>query len=285
MDIGVTMVKEEDKSSLINVLFGCTSLARDSTLIENYDFIQFKLNDFFDSWDSIEKNSYFAYKGIKFDESEDRYGLEIIRKDNYIFNGPIHNKFIVDFLVSSDIKFDMVLVAECPNLIDVFIDSKTMRSLFDVDIKILIKKIKDFYHGFKSNGILINLYYNEVDGTTSFANLELFYNYSCLWSLDVYLFLLSVMNQLFKKLEPGIYQKENIEDLDKIIDTAYDKVIEELFNLSVDILDKKDELIDTIDKKYFNGTLTKINKFSVERPILGSMTSLVEEVLKSTEKE
>jgi hypothetical protein len=278
------MDKSDNKdSSVINVLFGCTSLAKDSTLIENYDFIQYKLNDVFDNWNALEKNSHFVFKGIKYDTSEDRYGLEMIQKDNYIFKEPIHNKFIVDFIVSSELKFDMILLGECSNLIDLFVDSKTMRSLFDEDIKTLFKKVKDFYHGVKNNGILINLYYNETDGTTAFANLETFYSYSSLWSLDVYLFLLRIMNQIFKRIEPGIYQKEQIDDLDGIIDKTYHTVIEELFHIGVDNLDNKDVLIGLVDKTYFNGTLLKVNTFSVERPIMNNMSNLVEETLKTME--
>jgi len=280
---GVVIREKDDKSSSINVLFGYTSLAQDSTLIENYDFIQYKLNDVFENWNNLDKNSYFVFKGIKFDTSEDRYGLETIQKDNYLFKEPIHNKFIVDFLVSSDITFDMVLLGECPNLIDLFIDSKTMRSLFDEDIKTLFKKVKDFYNGLKSSAILINLYYNEADGTTAFSNLENFYSYSSLWSLDVHLFLLRMMNHMFSRIEPGIYQKEKLDNLDELLDKTYHGVIEELFNIGVDLLEKKEELIQLIDKNYFGGTLLKNNTFSVERPIVGNISTLVEESLKTME--
>lgn len=283
-DIGITMKqeKEEDKAS-VDIIFGYTSLSKDSVLIENYDFIQYKLNDVFDSWNSLEKNVHFVYKGIKFDTSEDRYGLNMIQKDNYIFKEPFHNKHIADFMKTSGTKFDMVVLGECPSVIDVFVDSKTMRSLFDEDIKTLYSKIKDFYNGFKPNGILIHLYYNQVDDTTSFSNLEHLYNYGSIWSLDVYLFLIKMMTQMFKKIEPGIYQKEEIQNLDELIDTTYTKVIEELFNIGVDKLENKDELITTIDNTYFSGNLLKMNLFAVERPIVHNISNLVEESLKTME--
>ena len=280
-EIGVTIIDNEDDKS-IHVLFAGTSLEKDSTLIENYDFIQYKLNDIFDNWNDIDKNSYFVSKSKK-ESLDDRYGLEQIQRDKYVFKEPIHNKLIIDFLTSSRIKFDIIILTNFTNLIDLFYDSKTVRSLFDIDIKELFKRIKDFYHGFKSNGILVNLYYNEVSETTSFSNFEMVYNYSSMWSLDVHLFIIKILNQIFKKLEPGVYQKEKISNIDTMITNTYNSLIEELFNLSVDKLEKKEELIETIDKKYFGETLVKSNRFALERPILANLSILVHDALKSME--
>jgi hypothetical protein len=282
-DIGVTIIKgKEEDSTCVDVLFGYTSLAQDSTLIENYDFVQYKLNDVFENWTSLNKQTCFVFKGIKFEASESRYGLEKISNDNYVFHEPIHNKYIPDFLSSSNKKFDMVFLGECPNLIELFLDSKTMRSLFDEDVDVLYKKVKQFYNGLKSNAILINLHYDTVEKTTSFSNLELFYSYACIWSLDVFLFLLRMMNRMFKKIEPGIYQKENLEDIDKVMEEVQDEVVKELFEIGVEKIDKTQELIETIDKKYFDGRLNKQKEFSPERPILHVIKTIVDDLLSTT---
>jgi hypothetical protein len=169
-------------------------------------------------------------------------------------------------------------------LIELFIDSKTMRSLLDADMNVLYKKIKDFYNGMKPNGILVNLFHNETDNTISFANFEVFYNYGCLWSMDVYLFLVRVMNQLFKKIEPGIYQKEQLENLDSLFESTSNKLIEELFDIGAEKLENKEELIECIDKTYFDNGLSKQKIFSVERPLIHVVSSIVDEILKSADE-
>lgn len=289
-DIGITIIKSEEKNILkedspaIDVIFGYTSLAEDSLLIENYDFIQFKLNDVFENWSLMEKKTHFVYKGIKYETSESRHGLDILKQDNYHFQDPIHNKYLPDFISSSQSKFDMIILGECPNLIELFIDSKTMRCLLDADMNVLYKKIKDLYNGMKPNGILVNLFHNETDNTISFANFEVFYNYGCIWSMDVYLFLVRVMNHLFRKIEPGIYQKEPVENLDQLFETTANKLIEELFDIGAEKLENKDHLIECIDKTYFDGGLSKQKIFSIERPILHVVSSIVEEILKSSDE-
>jgi hypothetical protein len=288
-DHGFTIIKSKeeeknvDKSSVVDVIFGYTSLAEDSLLIENYDFIQFKLNDVFENWSLMEKKTHFVYKGIKFETSESRHGLDLLKQNNYHFQEPIHNKYLPDFLSSSNSKFDMIILGECPNLIELFIDSKTMRSLLDADMNVLYKKIKDFYNGMKPNGILVNLFHNETDNTISFASFEVFYNYGCIWSMDVYLFLVRVMNKLFSKIESGIYQKEPVENLDQLFESISNKLIEELFDIGEEKLENTKKLIECIDKTYFDGGLSKQKIFSVERPILHVVSSIVEEILKSSD--
>jgi len=283
-DIGITMKKENEVNKpSVDIILGYTSLAKDSIFIENYDFIQYKLNDVLDSWSALDKNVHFVYKGVKFDVTEDRYGLDIIGNDKYHLKEPFHNKHVSDFMKTSTIKYDMLILGECPSVIDLFVDSKTMRSLFDEDIKNLYTKIKEFYNGFKPNGILVHLYHNPIEDTISFSNLEHLYNYAAIWSLDVHLFLIKMMTQMFTKIEPGIYQKEEIEDIDDMIDNTYQKVIEELFTIGVDKLEKKDELIETIDNRYFGGNLLKMKLFSIERPIVHNISNLVDESLKTME--
>jgi hypothetical protein len=289
-DHGFTIIKSKeeekkvDKSSTVDVIFGYTSLAEDSLLIENYDFIQFKLNDVFENWSLMDKMTHFVYKGIKFETSESRHGLNLLKTDHYHFQEPIHNKYLPDFVASAHSKFDMIVLGECPNLIELFIDSKTMRSLLDADMNVLYKKIKDFYNGLKPNGILVNLFHNETDNTISFASFEVFYNYGCIWSLDVYLFLVRVMNKLFSKIESGIYQKEQVENLDQLFESTSNKLLEELFDMGADKLDNKNALVDCIDKTYFDGGLSKQKIFSVERPIVHVITGIVEEILKSSDE-
>lgn len=274
----VSSTKKESKKP-INVLFYNTTLEKDSLLIESYDFIQYKLCDIFDKWYEIDKNTYILDKKPTQEQLDDRYGLEIIQKDKYNFQEPMHKGWLVDFLKNSETKYDMIVLSDAANLIDIFYDSKAIRSLFDEDIKDLYQKIKDFYSGLRAKGIVVNIYYNEVDGTTCFAKFEMFYSYSCIWCLDIYLFLQKIMNELFVMLEPGVYEKKGIEDVDSIIEKCYNKTLEELFVLCENKLDKPKELVEAIDKTYFGGNLQKNTKYNFERPIMSNASTLIQQML------
>lgn len=275
---------KHDPKKPIQVLFYNTTLEQDSLLIESYDFIQYKLCDVFDKWYEIDKNTYILHKKATEEQLEDKYGLEKIQKDKYHFQGPVRSGWLVDYLQKSDVKFNMLILADAANLIDIFYDCKAIRSLFDEDIKELYQKIKDFYAGLHSKGVVVNIYYNEVDDTTCFAKFEMFYSYSCIWCLDIYLFLLKVMNELFVMLEPGVYEKKGIEDVDGVIEKCYNKTLEELFVLCEDKLDKPKELVESIDKIYFNGNLQKNTSYNFERPIVSNASALIQQMLNMEEE-
>ena len=280
MESNVDTKSKDNKSSKgVNVLFYCTTLEKDSLLIENYYFIKYKLCDVFDKWAELEKNTYFLDRKGSQEQLEDRFGIDLIRKDNYKFQG-IQKGWILNYIKSSESKFDMLVWIDASNLVDIFYEEKSIRSLFDDDIKSLYERIKDLYHGIKPNGVLVNIYYNEVGDTIGYAPFEMFYSYSCIWSLDVYLFLLKIMNRLFEKMEPGVYQKRQVENLDTLIPECYNQVLEELFNLCLDKLENPKELVQAIDKTYFNGSLQKNAKYNFERPITSNISNLIEEMLK-----
>jgi hypothetical protein len=272
----------EDKKSSnqeIDLVFYGTSLSQDSLWLENYDFLQFKMNDLFDNWNAVRKNSYFVNKKISDEELEDQSGLEMIQNDNYyVKDNRIHHETLISFLLSQEKQFDVAFWVDGNNLVDIFVDTKDIRTLFDNDIRILFKRIKDFYHSLKPSGILVNIFFNEQDGTTKFCSFEDFYDYPGIWCLDTFLFLVRTMNELFQKLEPGVYQKNKIENLDEIIEKNYQIVLEELFELGMEKLEEKDKLIDAINKQYFNEKLLK-NDFQVERPILHCFSNIIDQTI------
>lgn len=279
--------KNESVTPDMNVVFGGTCLCKDATLIEHYDFIQYKMNDVFENWNQLKKNCYFVFNRLDDKEKKDRFGLDMVKKDNYyLADDTVYDDTLIDFLKSTETKFDVLLLIEAHNLMEVFLENnEEERSLFDRDIKDLYAKVKTFYNSLKNNGIIVNIHYRNVDKTLFFCSLEHFYTTSSVWSLDVHLFLLKVMNQLFEKLESGIYQKKTGEiDIDKIIEDAYQETLEELFKIGSENIDEPSVIVDQIDKKYFKGNLAENKTYNWEKAIMHSVNHLIKFVLKSEEE-
>lgn len=273
------------KEDQIDLVFYGTSVSKDALWIENYDFLQFKMCDLFENWNDVRKVSYFVHKNISDEELADQTGLEFITRDKYDFQEKIHHETLTSFLLGNEErKFDVVFWVDGNNLVDIFMDTKEIRTLFDSDIRLLFKKIKDFYSSLKPGAILVNLVYNEQSDTTKFCGFEDFYDYPGIWCLDTFLFLVNVMNRLFEKLEPGVYQKKSVENLDEMIQELYQSTMEDLFNLGVEYFEEKEKMVEAVDKKYFGGKLKNAD-FQVERPIMNCMCLLVEETVKSSEVE
>jgi hypothetical protein len=273
--------KEEEK---IELVFYGTSVSKNALWIENYDFLQFKMCDLFENWSQVRKVSHFVHKNISEEELNDQTGLEYIQADKYEFlNNKIYQETLTSYLLDKeDKKFDVVFWIDGGNLVDIFLDTKEIRTLFDSDIRLLFKKIKDFYNALKPGAVLVNLVYHEQSETTRFCGFEDFYDYPGIWCMDTFLFLVNVLNRLFEKLEPGVYQKKSVENLDEMIQELYHSTMEDLFNLGVEYFEDKEKMVEAVDHKYFGGKL-KSADFQIERPIMNCMCCLVEETVKSSQ--
>jgi hypothetical protein len=276
---------EQTPEDQIELVFYGTNLSKESLWIENYDFLQFKMCDLFENWNQVKKVSHFVNKDITQEELNDRSGLEIIEKDKFVCDPKINEETLTAFLLGQeDKKFDVVFWMDSNNLVDIFVDTKDIRTLFDSDIRILFKKIKDFYSSLKPSAVLVNLVHHEQNQTTGFCGFEDFYDYPGLWCLDTFLFLVKVMNRLFDKLEPGVYQKKAVENLDGLIEECYHSTLEELFNLGVENFEEKQKLIQMIDQTYFHERLSK-SGLELERPLVNCISTLVEETIKQSNLE
>lgn len=274
----------------LTVLFAGTCLAKDSTLNDHYDFIQYKMNDVFENWNQLSKKTYFVLKNIEEKEQKQKYGLEQLQKDKYILgDSVVHDELMIDFLREKKIKYDVILLIEAHNLMEVFLEgNEEERSLFDSDIKQLYDKVKSFYDSFKSGGIMVNIHYKSADKTLFFCSLEDFYTTSSIWSLDVHIFLLKVIKELFVKLEPGIYQKQSDKDVDQIIQKCYQETVEELVKMGTDLMNdegKNEKLVRKIDETFFKNSLEKNKTYFWEKAIFYSMNNLIKNVVKTEEED
>lgn len=282
--------KQTQENVDLTVLFAGTCLAKDSTLNEHYDFIQFKMNDVFENWNQLAKKTYFVLKNIDEKEQTQKYGLDQLQKDKYIIDDSlVPDETMIEFIREKKIKYDVILLLEAHNLMEVFLEgNEDEKSLFDSDIKQLYEKVKSFYEAFKNGGIMVNIHYKSSDKTLFFCSLEDFYTTSSIWSLDVHIFLLKVMNQLFVKLESGIYQKQADKDVEQIIQTCYTETIEELVKIASELMqeeNKNQKMVQKIDETYFKNSLEKNKTYFWEKAIFFNMTNLVKNVLKTEEED
>lgn len=286
---------DEQPDRTLTVLFAGTCVAKGSTLNENYDFIQFKMNDVFENWNRLEKKTYFVLKNINESEQKERHNVERLEKDKYlIVQKEIPDETMIDFIRenkdgTTTIKYDVIVLVEAHNLIEVFLEgNEEEKSLFDSDIKQLFEKIKHFYSHFNEGGIMVNIHYKSTDRTLLFASLEDFYTSSSIWSLDVHIFLLKVMNILFSKLEPGIYQKQTNKNVEDVIQDCYHSTIEELVKIGSELLQeegKNQKLVQKIDETYFGNSLEKNKSYFWEKAVFYSMTNLLKNVVKTEEED
>jgi hypothetical protein len=275
------MTSKSSNNEEIELVFYGTNISKDSLWIENYDFLQFKMTDLFENWNDVLKKSHFVKRKLSDEELQDESGLEIIENDKYEYKG-INHESLTSFLLSQDSKkFDVMFWIDCYNLVDIFVETKDIRTLFDSDFHFLVKKIKDLYKSLKPSAILVNLVYNENNDTTKFCGFEDFYDYPCIWCLDTYLFVLNVMNKLFDKLEPGVYQKNNVENIDEIIKQEYQNIFEQLFNIGIEHFEEKEKMLNEIDKTFFQEKLSK-SGIQIERPIVNCIQTVLEEAMKTS---
>jgi hypothetical protein len=248
------------------------------------------MNDVFENWNQLRKRTYFVLKNISEKEQSEKFGLDQLTKDNYLLGDEIvQDEIMVDYLEKQKTKFDVILLLEAHNLMEVFLENnEEERTLFDEDIKSLYPKIKTLYDSLKPGGILVNIHYKSQDKTLFFSTLEDFYTTSSVWSLDVHIFLLKVMNRLFSKLEPGIYQKQSDRDVDAVIQECYHETIEQLLKMGSDFLEdesKTKQLVQTIDETFFKSSLEKNKSYFWEKAIIHCITQLVRNVLNTEQEE
>jgi hypothetical protein len=220
------------KEGDVKILFSCTTIDNESTFLIDYDQIHQKFIDFFDeNWNDKNKMVKFIFQGIS-DDKENRYGIQQMENDNYVFVSPIEDVYLVDYLEESDGKYDIVFLAQCSNLIDTFYSIQELPSLYSPNIDVLNQNIEILYDHIKTNGFLMILSCGEEE--SRFVDFSQYRNSDVFQSMDVYIYLIKVMNQLFEKLDSGIYQKKQVMDLKSVFDECFEQTTDELFEISND---------------------------------------------------
>jgi hypothetical protein len=266
------------KEGDVKILFSCRTIDNMSTFLIDYDQIHQKFIDFFDEdWNDKIKMSKFIFQGIS--DENNQYGIQQMEKDNYVFVPPIEDIYLIDFLEESTNKYDIIFIAQCSNLIDTFYSIQDLTSLYSPNIDILNQNIELLYDKIKTNGFLMILSCGEEE--SSFSDFNEFYNADVFQSMDVYLYLIKVMDQLFDRLEDGIYQKKNVQDIKSIFDDCFEQVTDEVFELYEENPTEEETLVDKINDKYFDGDLD-LDSYAIKN-IEKNIYNLMEQIIEDKE--
>lgn len=241
----------------INILFSCTSLLSDSSLIKDYDYINETLKFYYrniegPSFKDLIKNTYLTYKVMNlteintmnvFNKFKNKRILEgnqyrVIENSNAKF---VRNLDMKTFLMNNkDIKFDIIVFTQCNNLVETILSNEDLRRIRDVYFskQIIINSMLNLYTSLESKGFIFNFYYElNGDNTSTLCNIEDYYvqTYVTIEYLMYHICIFECFLYLFENIDIGVYQKKEmtglqLEQLDSIIETTYDLILTKFIN-------------------------------------------------------
>jgi hypothetical protein len=245
---------------MINILFACTTLNEESSIVEYFDY----MNDIFvkidTRWFSIDKNAYFIYKIpdtstlpktfqeiVK--EKEDkriksRYGETIMKKHNYniidVYDINLH-----DFL-KNHVKYDFIVFTQCSNLIDTLLGEKDKSKIK------LIENLQILYKSLNDDGHIINFYYDN-DGNINNSNIETFYSFTSIHEYYLHALSVNMFNSIFENISKGCYVKKLGIDIFSTLKKTYVETIQEFGKYYKE--KNSDAISKIVSEKYFGGTI------------------------------
>jgi hypothetical protein len=193
-----------------------------------------------------------------------------------------------------------MVFAQCSNLIQTI-----SYNVYDITEKNLIfDNIMTFYNGLTDNGMIFNFYYLQQYDTSKLSkemnkmykqdmlknvkskklnypilndfetfNSPYFFEY-----FDLFIFLVKVMNRLFKKISTGVYVKIPFEEkkVYKILEEEYDQTLYEMVEI-LKIMDFK-QFLEEVNQRYYKDHPTlDDNKFNLRKFLKNKSTSFDEE--------
>lgn len=234
----------------MKVLFACTSLHKDSTLITEYDYISTQLKTYIPYYNESAKEVFILYK-TEFINSANiitpKNGLSVLA-NNYI-NLPqlkILNINIVDFTQ----KVDILVLTQCSNLIQTFVNNLSSKT----DIYEVITNVIKMYNLIEDNGYIVNFYYTlDERNQIILSDVEDFYSESSITFFLFHIYLLVAFNILFKKIACGVYKKNFISNVEDVLISTYNELYNTLKSLKKDIgVDSTAKIIiETYFKQYY----------------------------------
>jgi hypothetical protein len=285
-----------------DILFACTTLSQKSTFVDFFNEIHQEINRFFPIYD-VQKNAYFAYKILNQKESfilNDKYGYNLLVDNNYAFKTMSDNSIVELLKNNPNLRFDVIVFAQCSNLIQTI-----SYNVYDITEKNLIfDNIMTFYNGLTDNGMIFNFYYLQQYDTSKLSkemnkmykqdmlknvkskklnypilndfetfNSPYFFEY-----FDLFIFLVKVMNRLFKKISTGVYVKIPFEEkkVYKILEEEYDQTLYEMVEI-LKIMDFK-QFLEEVNQRYYKDHPTLNNdKFNLRKFLKNKSISFDEE--------
>lgn len=216
----------------VEIMMACTSLKNDSTLMVAFDEIDGIIRDNY----SEEKTKNMHV--ISLDDLEDEsIGRQRLVDFGYVLINPNNRKIsLTNYFKESRKRFDIIFLASCNNLVDLFSDKLKQPVIESVD------NIELFYRSIKNNGLVIIIY--EPD--SKLVDVEKFSAYTSLRLFEKHVIFTIIFNELFDRISEGVYVKKRIVYPDRTIAKAFEKglrVIDEMIFQSDNLQQSLDEIL------------------------------------------
>ena len=259
-------IKSLNKYSL-QILFACTNLSQNSTFVKYFKTLHQEITKYVPEFLNVPKVAQFVYKlpsdAVK-NLLEDKYGYQLLSSNQYMLDR-MEDQSVIEFLANHPkLKVDAIVLSQCSNLIDTI----SFEQYNFLDKKIIFENIKTFYHGLTPHGFIFNFYYYPFRDPSKLSLVEInkekirklnpsfpilvkfenFYSPNVFEHIDLFIFLVRVMNRLFQNISTGVYQKIPMTEssLDLILETEYEMTVLEI----AQIMESNKEFLEEFDKRY-----------------------------------
>jgi hypothetical protein len=186
----------------MKLLFVCTTLNKDSTLMDSIDMIE----DILMIQNVRKKHATLLYKRPSFYTQEfTSYGKELLESMGYRLNNPpVLDENMHTYLERNEELFDVVVFAQCSSLVHTFLGEQDT----DMPFEYVFSSFMQFYNSIEENGYLINLYYGPKS-EIKLTNVESFLSMTTFSHIQIHIFLTMCFSSYFTRISEGVYQKKS----------------------------------------------------------------------------
>jgi hypothetical protein len=186
----------------MRVLFACTTLNRDSTLVEQFNYIDEKMSPYVKKG---KKQAVLLYKPPTFASMDFTwYGKEMLEENGYIVeSNPVVQEDLHTFLEYSEI-FDAIVFTQCSTLVHTFVAENEK----DTSLEFVYASFMNFYDKIRTGGYVFNFYYDKK-GTIEIQDVESFVSTITFNLPYQHIFLLMCFFTYFEKVAAGVYKKRS----------------------------------------------------------------------------
>lgn len=209
-----------------NILFACTTLYKGSTFSLNYNEILTTIDRLITNENNENKpNIYFVLNTVTninnntiddnaLREVENKFIIKKNEKNEHYYNNSIN-----DFLKNYQIKFKIVALMQCNDLVETFSNIisdnsvKVMDGYCILNKEIFFQNIELFYDSILPNGKLIIYYYDPLNNSFSLVSFEEYNTALLAFSSPLtYTLIVCILNRLFSYNRHEKYYTKNVVD-------------------------------------------------------------------------
>jgi hypothetical protein len=186
----------------MRVLFACTTLNRDSTLVEQFNYIEEIMSPYVKKG---KKEAVLLYKPPAYTIMNFTwYGKELLEQNGYtVESDPVIQEDLHAFLEHSK-PFDAIVFTQCSSLVHTFIGENEK----NVSLESVYTSFMNFYDTIRMGGYVFNFYY-DTKGMIDIQDVESFISMTTFNVPYQHIFLLMCFFTYFEKVASGVYKKRS----------------------------------------------------------------------------